>query len=376
MNNINTDKQPRLSVGKSLLLSFALIFFMGFGTFTEVIFYRYMVTIVFVLLLILFVRSKLVTAPLAFPCLFAFLDAENGPALSVLLCVIAIIGFGGFAIRSVHPLISLATPILAYLLAFGITGNPTASLSVLSLVPISLVATLTIRLKFSRTGSIASVSAAFLAWAAIWTFFVLRAQGISLSGELIAKGAMQIGESLISDFLKPLEFSEIGTLVEISEENRAILVNTVVRLLPALFLVSVEIISYFACLIMVSLFGTNFPERPLPEQCRFFRMSGVSAVVFLVSFVLALLPSGKSDAFGIALVSAMNLFVVLIPGLAVCGALHLYVSFRQRRSCFPLVLMVVLLLWFASYMPTVLAFIGAVSILRTERRKDNQNRPL
>ncbi len=372
MQNIRTDARPRLPLGASLLLTLSLMFFMSFSVCTEVKLCRYMVVLVFALLLFIAVRSRLVIALAALPCLLAFLGAETSASMPLLLCIVAIVGFGGFALHAVHPLVLSAAPICAYLLAFALTGNFMESLSVLSFVPLAVIAALTLHFKLSRTASVAVVSASLLVYAAL-ALLVALPEGISLSAEAFSEFIVSFRELLTDEIMNMAEAEELSAVFgTVTKDAVSTLINAFLRLLPAILIVTAEIIAYLSCLIAVSLRVSQFPEHPLPIKCAAFRMSAVSAALFLISFVLSLFPEGRSDAIGILLVTAMNLFVILLPGLAVCGALHLLASFRQKRFLSP-ILLIVLLLWFSSFVLIILAFIGAFTVLRTEKTaKHNQ----
>lgn len=367
MNSTQKKEHLRLPIPTSLLLTVSLMFFMSFFAFPEVTLYRYMVVLVFALLLFIAVRSRLVMLLAAPPCLLAFLGAEGSPILPLLLCTIAVIGFGGFAAQAIHPLILAATPVLAYLLALGITQDPSRSLSVLLLIPATLVLALALRHKLSKTASIAAVAVALSATVLALVLFALLSAGTVPDVAFVSDLITSFREQFVSEFMSAANSAELSSVLgNVTRESVSTLVNAFLRLLPAILIVIVEILSYFACLIAVTLRNTQFPEHPLPHTCLAFRMSAVSAVLFLISFVLSLLPAGNSDTVGVLLVSAMNLFVILLPGLALCGVLRLLVSFRQKRFLSP-ILLFLLFLWFSSLIPTILALIGAIAILRTEK---------
>ncbi|MBO5305984.1 MAG: hypothetical protein J6B12_04400, partial [Clostridia bacterium] len=60
MKDIRTGAKAHLPAGLSLLLAISLAFFMCFTVCTEVVLYRYMVVLAFVILLFVAVRSRLV----------------------------------------------------------------------------------------------------------------------------------------------------------------------------------------------------------------------------------------------------------------------------------------------------------------------------
>lgn len=370
MNDTVTAARPRLPLGASLILSLSLAFFLCFFAFAEVPFYRYMVVLVFVLLLFVAVRSRLVIVLAALPCLLALANAESSPLFPLLLCVIAIAGLGGFALNAVHPLLLVASPILSYLLAFLVTRDPMGALWVLWPIPVALAAGLALRQRLSRTATVAAIATVLLLLLGVTAAISLYTNGITLSSTLLSEIIAEIKSTATALLL------EQGAALELTlnESEIALLVSSSLRLIPAVILVIAEILSYLTGLIMVSCYAAHFPMHPLPEKCKTFRMSETSAILFLLTFLLSLFPVGRSDVMGILLISALNLFVILQPGLAVCGILRLLSSFRQRRSL-PIIFLFIIVIWFSSVLPTALAFIGAVSILRTARieRREQKN---
>ncbi len=377
MNEMPKSGKLRLPFAPSLFLTVALAFFMAFCAFPEVTLYRYTVVLVFVLLLFIAVRSRPVTVLTAIPCLLAFFSAELSPDLTFLLCAIAVIGYGGFAIVSMHPMLVIAAPVASFLLALGITGDLMRAFSTLILVPFALVVALALRLKLSRTASIAALSATLLVGFGVALLFVLLPRGGSLSVEAIRDLVLSLRDTLCAELAAVADYAAASGLLAktLTEQDLLPLVNSALRLLPATLIVAVEILSYLGCLIAITLRASQFPNAELPAECRIFRMSAPSAVLFLVSFALSLLPLGKNDTVGVLLISALNLFVILLPGLALCGAIRILIAFRERRA-FPPLLLILLCLWFASAIPTILAFLGAFTILRTEKtlRKNRENK--
>ena len=366
MSDLRENTRPRLPLGASLLLTFCLMFFMSFSVCAEVVLCRYMVVLVFVILLLVAVRSKLATWLLALPCLLAFLSAGTSPALPLLLCAIAVISFGGFAITAMHPLLTVAAPTLAYLLAFVLTGNPLQALSVLAFVPLAIAVAIALRLRLSRTASIVLLSVSTVVYAAVALVLALP-EGVAISAEGIANFISQFREMFVQEYMTLAETPEYAsTLQKLTEEQVVALVNSAFRLLPAFVIVALEIFAYLAGLLAVSLHSAQLPEHPLPKSCLGFRMSATSAVLFLICFIASCIPLGKSDTVGILLITALNLFVILIPGFAVCGLIRIFLSFRQKRLLSPIFL-IVLAIWFAYALPTLLAFIGAFATLRAER---------
>lgn len=368
MNGETNRQNHRLPLAPSLLLASALTFFMAFCAFPEVVLCRYTVVLVFVLLLFIAVRSKLVTALSVIPCALAFLTAESAPGLTLLLCLIALIGYGGFAIVSMHPALVLSVPVVACLLGYAITGDLMRALSTLIFVPLALAAALALRLKLSRTAAIATISAVLVIGTLISVGLWLFPHGDAFSLAAVKEFVTALRDTLCTEFAEVSSAAVASGLMKEAYTANDLLpmINSALRLLPATLIVAVEILAYLGCLIAITLRTSQFPEEKLPPACRMFRMSAPSAVIFLVCFVLSLFPLGNNDAIGILLISALNLFVILSPGLALCGAIHLLVSFRQRRV-FPPLLLILLCFWFFSAIPAILAFFGAFTILRTEK---------
>lgn len=140
-------------------------------------------------------------------------------------------------------------------------------------------------------------------------------------------------------------------------------VNSTINILPAVLVVLLNMISAVAQMLALSgLQAYGFGASATPRT-REFRISAVSAAVFLLSWIVALVAVGENSSSTVASTVGENLFIILIPGLALAGVFRL-MRFMARRGSrlgcgFILLLMVVPCL--LAYAPPLLAFYEAVS---------------
>ncbi len=381
MNNINdidTNKRKRreLPLLSSLLSVLVLLFFMTYIVCTDVSFYRYAVVPVYVLTVLLLIRSRTVAFVTAIPCFVALITASSSPFFSLLLAITAAVGCGAFAIRYANRFLLLLAPIGAYAIAFALTENVVLSLLVFAPVPGAIVLFLAVRKGLSRTATVASVATVLVAIAAFVLFLTVHLKYGNVTVKFFTDFLTSFRDKMIEKYIDAVKTAGLSHVMTVDKDVLNAAINLLIRLIPAGVVLIAEIMAYFSGLIAVSMHSVYFPEQPLSHEVLTFRMSSVSAVMFLLSFLAFLLFPTDSNTFGIVSVSAMNLNLILIPGLALCGILNFLANLRQRKqiSLIPTLLFLAVLIFYTAVIPYILAFSGAFAILRTGRkRRDDEN---
>lgn len=377
MNNINIDtdkkRRQRLSLLHSLLSALILLFFMTYIVCIDVPFYCYAVVPVYVLTALLLIRSRTVAFVTAIPCFIALITASSSPFFPLLLAITAAVGCGAFAIRYANRFFLLLVPIGAYAVAFALTENAVASLLVFAPVPGAIILFLAVRKGLSRTAAVASVAAVLVAIAALVLFLTIRLKYGNVTAKFFTDFLTSFRDKMIEKYIDAVKTAGLSHVMTTDKDVLRATVNLLIRLIPAGVVLVAEMVAYFSGLIAVSMHSVYFPEQPLSHEVLTFRMSGVSAVMFLLSFLASLLFSADSDTFGIVSVSAMNLNLILVPGLALCGILNFLANLRQRKqlSLIPMLLFLAVLIFYTAVIPYILAFSGAFAILRTGRNRRN-----
>ena len=317
---------------------------------------------VVMILILLYVWKGVPTAKGLLPAavigggILVFFTSSLLPA-AVLLSLIFAVGGGGFLI-SVLPKKALALCLLIPAAAYGITAAVTLDplSGCLALIPFPALIALGLGTRHSasredgltRVGVICLTSVTLLVTLAVTVLLVLvlSMDGFRLESlptyfedfreayirELIAEYNLQL-ESLEIPPNTPPEVVEVLTQ-KMTYKEAANMVNTVVSLLPCVLITLINIIATLAQLLLQSALRAFGHEASITDRVKVFRMSLLSCVVFTVAFFGALgfwmdLIAGSESSLGGVI--ALNLCVILLPGLALAGLLRI-VEWIKKKS--------------------------------------------
>ncbi len=151
-------------------------------------------------------------------------------------------------------------------------------------------------------------------------------------------------------------------------------INNTFNILPGTLAASSVVLSYFAHKTMLFTARAFGLPSDIPEETRRFEMSLASAIVYTAAFTVWLF-SGS----GIVNVSANNIAVCLVPGLALSGAKGAFAEKKNgivRIGCMPILIFIFLLSLNPALALMILALLGALGIIGNEikalreRKKD------
>ena len=171
----------------------------------------------------------------------------------------------------------------------------------------------------------------------------------------------RITSAEIPDGLPAETVAELEKMLTYSSAKNV--VDSVFNLLPALFVVMVNLLSAAAQALQHAALRTFGFGDSITLRVRVFRMSLISCVVFLVAYLVALLENG--DTSTLAGTVAQNVYTILLPGLAMAGMLRIMMSLARKGprglGClFYLLLLLPLLLIFAPFLLAAVEVIGHI----------------
>lgn len=266
-------------------------------------------------------------------------------------------------------------PIAAYAAALAVTRDPVGAAAVLIPFPPMLVLALTTRRAAAseegptRVGVICATALALGISVAVLTASGLYMQLGSLSPDIL----MGFMEELRAALIEGITSAEIPEglapeMVEQLEEmktysNAQNVVNSVFNLLPALFVVVVNIISAVVQMMQHASLRTFGYGDSVSNRVRAFGMSLISCIVFLAAYLVVFL--GGSDTSSLAGTIAQNVYVILLPGLALAGVIRIMSGLarkgpRHLGCLFYLFLLVPCLLILAPVIPAAIEVIGHI----------------
>ena len=299
--------------------------------------------------------------------------------LTAALCgLLFAIGEGSFLL-AVLPRKMLAwfpiIPILAYAAALALARDPIASATVLIPFPAMIVLALGTRHSaekqdgLTRVGVICATSLTLgLTLLAITALLLYRDLGTlapdALLDELEALRAALINDitsAEIPEGFDPEMVAELEKLLTYaSAEN---MVNSVFNLLPALFVVTVNLISAAVQVLQHATLRTFGYGDSVSDRVRTFSMSLISCIVFLAAYLVTFL--GSTEVSSLAGTVAQNIYIIFMPGLALAGMLRLMGMLVRKgpggMGClFYLALLIPCLLLFAPFVLAAVEVIGHI----------------
>ena len=280
--------------------------------------------------------------------------------------------------------------ILAFAAALAVTRDPFSAAAALVPFPAMLALALGTRSSaakedgMTRVGVICATSLALgvtlLAAIALLVFHQLG----TLSLDALAAEVEALREALINDItsakipegMDPEMVAELEKLLTYSSARN--MVNSVFNLLPALFVVAVNIISAVAQMILHSTLRVFGFEESLTDRVRAFRMSLISCLVFLAAYFVFFTES--EDASTLAGTVAQNIYMILMPGLALAGMIRITGALTRKGprglGClFYIILIIPCLFIFAPFVLAACEVIGHIFTAITSAIKPNDNDP-
>ncbi len=281
-------------------------------------------------------------------------------------------------------------PIVAYAAALAFTRDPVGAASVLIPFPPMLVLALsTRRAAASEDGPtrVGVICATALALGA--SIAALTALGLYIQlGTLTPDALMGFMEELRAALIESITSAEIPEglapeMVAQLEEmmtyaNAQNTVNSVFNLLPALFVVFVNIICAVVQMMQHATLRTFGYGDSVSDRVRAFGMSLISCIIFLVAYLVVFLEN--SNASTLSGTIAQNVYVILLPGLALAGVIRIMGGLARKGprglGClFYLLLLVPCLLILAPVIPAAVEVIGHIygAITSAIKPPDDEN---
>lgn len=304
--------------------------------------------------------------------LFSYLATASFVPLSMGLSLLFTIGTGS-TLLAVSPRKALVwfplVPMGAFALSLAVTRDSLTALACLGPFPAAIALAQGTRAAAARedgptrVGVICLTSlalgASIAAIAAVLLYRTLGTLEVSAILEWLDKG-----RTLLTDTLVSLELSfpaPNGDEIPVDAAYAENLVNQAFNLIPALAVVSINILSTLSQMIQhATLAAFGFGDS-VSDRVRLLAMSAVSGFVFIAGYITVW--ASGTDASTLVGTVAENVVLILQPGLALCGLLR-FMGFltarRERGGCGCLLFILVPILLFSA--PVVLAFYEAISL--------------
>lgn len=278
--------------------------------------------------------------------LIGTLGIPNGlPMITVILALIVGSGAYSWLISYTRSPYVAIIPVLAYSIATVLTKNWFGSLVALAFVPSAIALATSFKSGATRLGAICKSSGAFAITAALAIIFAM----LYFRGEIrldILKGYADSFTQSIADVFASTEMELINGETEalFSEEDAYMLARRIVTLFPAIAVVFLNSISFFAQRLQFRLLRATLGEDVLGSRAIAFIVSPVAGAVYVISFLVATL-TNSSPLDRIVNTVCQNLFVILSPALIGMGIIFFFAKMAVKQIRFaPLIIVAVIVL--------------------------------
>ena len=231
-------------------------------------------------------------------------------------------------------------PLLAYAAALAVSRDPFMAAAALIPFPPMVVLALGTRNSaekengLTRVGVICATSLTLgLSILAVAALLLYRALG-SLSADVLLAWIEALRAAFIENILSaeipegldPELVAQLEQLLTYSGAEN--MVNSAFNLLPAIFVVAVNVIAAVAQSIQFSTLRTFGFGDSLTDRVRIYRMSLISCLVFLAAYLIAFFENGDSSTLTGTV--AQNVYIILLPGLALAGMIRITAALTRK----------------------------------------------
>ena len=266
-------------------------------------------------------------------------------------------------------------PIVAYAITLALSRDPVGSAAVLIPYPPMLALALGTRSSAARedgptrvgvicgTALTLGLAVAVMTLAALYHVLgTLSPEALlNFMEELRAASIEQITSAEIPEGLAPEMVAEMEKMLTYANAENT--VNSVFNLLPGLFAVVMLLVSAAVQVLQHATLRTFGFGDSVTDRVRGFSMSLISCVVFLAAYLVVFLEG--SEASTLPGTVAQNIYIILLPGLALAGMLRITSSLARKgpqgMGClFYLFILIPCLLLFAPFLLAAVEVIGHI----------------
>lgn len=215
--------------------------------------------------------------------------------------------------------------IVSFAVAFLVTGSALPALAALLPLPAGILLAFFTMSNSGRTASVCAAASGFVLWLLVLgSVFIFQSRG-AISAEIINSFIEEVRASLAESLmsvraLMAEQFPATAAVLDEATVQNAI--NELFNILPALFLIVCNVIAFITQSVLLSSCRVMQDRGICPSgvyvtpETRTFTMSAVSAVLFVVCLIAALISRNSNSAFYTVVT---NLHMILAPGLFIVG---------------------------------------------------------
>ena len=309
---------------------------------------------------------------------FSVLTPAVGAILPVFFCLSAL---AAYLIRERFAPLMLVAGVVGTAAAILLTKNIFCAPLSLLFIPVAYTLNLLFKNKKQRVSSVCTLSFVLGApMAALFLAYLFINEG-TISIDVIKNFFTALREALIKALSETLveasnQAGATAEIISIADATALMreMISSAFNLLPALFIVSLFVISFLIHSLYISLIEHTVEDKKEIINAITFGMSLTSAITFLLAFIAAIIFSKEKPQISVA---AQNIYTILYPGLTMITFAFLGARKKgEPASCLPVLLYMMLLamlVFITDVALTVASISGAIIIILSEIRKHKKN---
>ena len=278
-------------------------------------------------------RSRLLSLLVGIPAALSFLSTSSFIPVASIVAVIFLIGMGAVALLHVNKIFAAGCFLVAFGASVMITGDPITSAAMLPFALCALLLAVALAKGMRRAPAICLVATGLLIGYALIAVVGIYRLGGQISTELLSALVDEAYTIMLDAFRESTSLLDPEMRALRTEEVFNAAFDSVLCLLPAGCIIAVSVIAFLAHLLSFMLsVATGYAEK-IPAASRPFVLSPVTAILYVVSFLLMVFAPYMGDSSGLLLLTAQNMTLILMPALLLVGALGIYGFLAQNKGC-------------------------------------------
>lgn len=319
-----------------------------------------------------FLHARRLVILIALPTVFGFLSYASFIPVAAVVSVIFIVGFGAAVLLHANRIVVAASFAVAYGASIFFTKDPLLSAGMWLFALCAFLLYVAIAKQMRRTSAICLVAASLLVSFAVIVLVGLWKIAGPLNGELFTTLLSEFHAQLLVAFKESVTHLDPALRPIMTEEVFNGAFDAVLCTLPAIAVISVSVLAFLSHMLTFTVCTASGYLRKLSEKSLVFVLSPVTAVLFILSFVLLLTVPYLADDAQILLLTVENLTLLLMPGLVLVGILGIYGFLAKTPGClntWVLLGLALVVFYSRGYLLYLIAFVGVYLTFRVNRER-------
>lgn len=321
-------------------------------------------------------RSRILTVAVGLPAVLGFLSYSSFIPVASVVAVIGIIGMGAVALLHTNKVLVALSFAVAFGASLFFTKSPLASAVMLLYALCAVLLAGALSRGMRRSSSICLVATCLLfGFAVVFLVGLWRLVG-ELNREVFSALISEMHELLLESFMESAALFDESIRPIMTEETFNAAFDTALCTLPAITILSVCGLAFLAHLLSFMICTASGYMQKIPEESRPLVLSPVTAILYIVSFLLLLLAPFVAKDSDILLWTAQNMTLILMFPLLLIGTFGILGFLSQNAGClnvWVIMGLILLALYSRGLLLYPVSFFGVYLTFRVNRRQPKKD---